>query len=803
MLKSILNTSLRNLFRHRAFSLINLTGLAIGMSLGMMILLIVKEQYSFDNFHADIDKVYRVNTVAIRDGYDEPYASSPLPLAEAISSEYSFTDDVVSLNRMSTNDLVYGNINVPVSGFWVSPSFLQVFNFPLERGNAATALNDPKGIVLTAEMAQTVFGKQEPLGQTIQVGAFGEFYVTGVLKKIEGRTHFNFRALGSLAAIPLLEAAGKVYKSTGNWNNYYGSYNYIKLKEGANADDVTPALAAVVNKYYSDLKLETRDKGYRFELQPLGKITPGPELSNGLGDGMPEFALLFLGTLAIIVLVMACFNYTNLMIAKSMSRAREIGIRKVVGAQRAQVFFQFVGEAVAFSLITLIFSYVVLQFLKAGFNRLDMAGEFKMSLTEDVALYGYFIVFAVLVGVIAGLLPAGYLSSFRPAKVLKDSGNLVKAYSGMSLRKVLVVVQFAMSVAFVIVVLVIERQTDFMLHKDIGVNQDDILNLRLQGNPFDKVANEMANVPGVFTVAGLSHALGTGADAASDYRKNPGDEPFSMRDFFVDENYVNNLGMKFVAGKNFDPTATSDVERHVILNETALPLFKFTDPISAIGQQIYAGDSVELVVIGVVKDFNFRPMNYQIGPLALRKSKPGFNWVSMRIDASQKESVKAAVKAKWKTIDPVHEADMMIMRDQINESMTNAGFHDVIKIVGYISFLAVTLACLGMLGMAMYSTQTRVKEIGIRKVMGANEKDITFLLSRSFFYLVVIALAIGVPAGYFFANTFLEGFAYKIDITPAILALGAGIIVVLGGLTIMSQTWKAAGLNPAKSLRSE
>lgn len=803
MLKSILNTSLRNLFRHRAFSIINLTGLAIGMSLGMMILLIVKEQFSFDNFHADIDRIYRINTVALREGYEEPYASSPLPLGEAVSTEYTFAESVVSLNRSFRNDLTYGNVNVPVSGFWASSSFLEVFNFPLERGDITTALRDPKGLVLTAETAERIFGRQEPLGQTVQLGSYGEFHVTGVLKKITGKTHFEFQLLGSLEAIPALEATGNFFRATENWNNYYSNYNYVKVKAGVTPSEINEALAAIATSRYANLKLETRDKGYRFEVQPLGKITPGPEMSNNLGSGMPEFALLFLGTLAAIVLVMACFNYTNLMIAKSISRAREIGIRKVVGAQRMQVFFQFVGEAVVFSLITLVFSYVLLQGLKAGFNQLDMAGEFRMNMTEDVVLYASFLAFAVIVGVVAGLLPAGYLSSFRPVKVLKDAGALNKIYGGLSFRKVLVVAQFAMSVAFVIVVIVIYRQMDFMLNKDLGVNKTDILNVRLQGNSFEKVANEMAAIPGVISVGGLSHALGTGADGSSDYKKLPGDEPFVMRDFFVDENYIDNLGMVFLAGKNFDPALSGEHEQQIILNETALPLFNFSDPVSAIGQAVYTSDSTLLVVSGVVKDFNFRPMTYAIGPLALRKRTDRYGWVSMKIDVMQKASVVTAAKLAWKKIDPIHESEVIMMDDQIAESLSHAGFQDVVKIVGYISFLAVSLACLGMLGMAMYATQTRVREVGIRKVMGADSTQITVLLSRSFFYLVAAAVVVGVPLGYMFGNMFLEGFAYKIDVSFATITTAAGIIMTLAGLTIVSQTWKAAEMNPAKTLRQE
>jgi len=374
MLKSILTTALRNIIRNKSFSIINLIGLSVSMSLGMLIILIVKEQLTFDNFHHDSDRIYRVNTMALRvDGGREPYASAPLPIGRALKEEYTFTENVVSISSRLNGDATYGNVNVPVQGLIVDPSFLAVFNFQLEKGNPATALNEPNNLILTQESANRIFGTQEPLGQTLSLSGYGEFTVTGVLKEFPSKTHFEFDALASTAALPVWEKDGIVNASIDNWNNYYGNYIYFKLKPGRTEAEVKEALAAIYKKHYTNLKLETRDKGYEFYLHPLEDITPGPELSNQMGSGMPTFLLFFLGTLAGVVLIMSIFNFTNLMIAKSLTRAREIGVRKIVGAKRYQVFFQFVGETVTFALIALVFSYLLLQFLKPViYNYLSM-----------------------------------------------------------------------------------------------------------------------------------------------------------------------------------------------------------------------------------------------------------------------------------------------------------------------------------------------------------------------------------------------------------------------------------------------
>jgi putative ABC transport system permease protein len=363
--------------------------------------------------------------------------------------------------------------------------------------------------------------------------------------------------------------------------------------------------------------------------------------------------------------------------------------------------------------------------------------------------------------------------------------------------------QFTLSVIFVIVVLVIYRQIDFMLNADYGFNQKDILNVRLQGVEFEKMAAEVRSLSGVVSVGGVSHKLGTWSDRASDYKKNREDEPFVMRDFMMDDHYINNLGFTFLAGKNFDSSAQGEREQYVILNETALPQFGFTNPIGAIGQVIYVDDTVMLEVIGVVKDFHFRPMNNRIGPLALRYGPHELGFLSAKIVPTQKEAVIASIQTIWKKLDPVHTIDYMMLEEEIDDAYRQAGMKDILVIVGYISFLAVALACLGMLGMAMYATQTRIKEVGVRKVMGASVKDVVILLSKSFMVLSAVAVVLGVPASIFMSNLFLELYAYKIQVTPLLIFGGISIISGLGLIIICSQTIKVAITNPVKSLRYE
>jgi len=803
MIKNYIKIAIRNIWANKTFSFINIVGLSVSMSLGLLIILIVKEQYSFDNFHKDADRIYRVDTKALRvGGGSEDYATVPLPLAAVLKENYSFTEDIVRLNRRLNQDIVFGKVRVPVSGLFADPSFLKVFNFKLEKGDPATALSLPSGLVLTQEAAKKVFGSEDPLGKTIEISGYGNFTVSGVLDKFAGKTHFEFEALASMNALPALEKQNIMSPSLDSWTNYYSGLIYIKLPEGKKEREVNAALAEISKKYYAGVKLETRDRGYEFFLQPLTQISPGPILSNNMGRAMPKIILTFLSILALVIMIMAGLNYTNLMIAKSLKRAREIGVRKVMGANRWQVFIQFVGESVVFSILALIVSYLILQFLKFSFLQFRLTQSFSVDLKESSIIYVLFLLFAATVGVVAGLLPAAYLSGFKPVQVLKNKIGS-KLGTRITFRKVLMVIQFTLSMVFIICVLFIYQQVNFMLSKNYGINEKNIINLRLQGNDYEKLTNDIVKVSGVRRVGAVSHSLGTSADRASDYRRNISDEPFVMRDFCIDENYLQNLEVKFVAGRNFRPGLSKEKESEVILNETALKSFGFKDAGSALNQVIYSEDSAQLQIVGVVKDFNFRTMEYAIGPLAFRYRPQDFRILSIAVDPAGMKTVGPAITSIWKEYDVVHPIELTTMEKDIDNTYIETGYTDIVKIIGYISFLAITLASLGMLGMVMYSTQLKLKEVGVRKVLGASVKDVTVLLSRSFVILIAISVLIGVPLGYMLGNFFLQNFAFRISNTWVLVLLGIMIIGVVGFITICSQTIKAAMSNPVKSLRTE
>lgn len=774
------------------------------MSLGMLIIMIIKDQFAFDNFHKNSDRIYRVNTRVLHPEWGSiDFASTPLSVGQVLKDEYSFTENVVRISGQLYGDATYMNVNVRLKGLLTDPSFLEVFNFPFLKGDPATALIAPNSLVLTKRAAEKVFGTTEPIGQVISLIGRGEFTITGVLQEFSGKTHFEFEMLCSMSTLPILERSGGVSGALDNWSTFYNNYVYIKLKEGRNADEVEQALAEINKKYCIGLKSEGRDIAYAaFYLHPLGSITPGPELADQMGKGLPSSFLIFMSVLTGVVLLMSVFNFTNLTIAKSLSRAREIGVRKVVGANRYQVFFQFIGEAVVFSLVALAFSYFLLQVLKVSFLQLSLSKGFFTDLNEDVSLYIIFVLFAISVGISAGVLPATYLSAFKPSRVLKDVQSL-KIYARLTFRKILMIAQFTLSVIFVIVVLVVYQQVDFMLTADYGIEQKNNLNLSLQGVAFEKIANEVRSLPGVVRVGGVSHKLGTFEGGSSDYKKSKSDKPFAIQDFMVDDNYIENLSIPFLAGRSFNALEQVSNEKDVILNETALAYFGFQHPLDAIGQIIYADDTLGLKIIGVVKDFHFRPLSNKIGPLALRYNPRELSYLSANIYPEQLESTTKSIKAIWKKHDPNHPIEFMMMDQEIDDAYRQTGLSDMPIIVGYIAFLVISLACLGMIGMTMYASQIRAKEVGIRKVMGASVTDMVMLLSKSYMILVGIAIIIGVPVSFMLGEVFLEEYPYRIEITPLLLGFSVAVVAGLGLLTVWTQTVKVAISNPVKWLRHE
>ncbi|MEQ1744470.1 MAG: ABC transporter permease [Saprospiraceae bacterium] len=803
MIQNYVKIALRNLLRHKTFSVINVLGLAFSMSICLLIIMLVRDAHRYDRFHPAGDRVFRVLTDAQRKSErSESYASSPYTVAKTLRDELPQVELWTPLVRTFGGQLKTSDRSFNFSGMFTDGSFFDMFGFELASGDPETALGEPYAVVLTEELAVRLFGDKDPVGETLEAPGYAKpFRVTGVLRPFPGKTHLEFTALGSLATQLAEEKLPDAPQVAENWLNYYGTYNFVRLKTRADKPAAESSLATIAEKKYAGLELESRDASYRFRLQPLADITPGGMLSNSMGRGMPAFLVWFFSVLGAIVMLSACFNYTNLTIARSLVRTREVGVRKVLGASRWQVFGQFIGESVVLALLALVAGYGLMKLVKPRFEQLSISEALDVRVQEDAVLYGQFVLFAVLVGIIAGMLPALTLSKTSPLSVLQKLQN-VKLIRRIGLRKSLLVVQFTVTLVFFIIVTIVWRQVDHLIVSNFGFDKPHTLLVQLQGQPFDRASASLAQVPGVGKMSGISMPMGTWNDGSDDVRTHAGAERVGVRDYFIDHRYLDHFGIKLAAGKPFPENPAQQCELFAIVNTLFVQQFKLgVQPGDAIGKSILVGDSLYLTIRGVTEDFPFKPGMYAPEPLLLRYNPTEWQVLNLDIAAGDPIPVLAVLTRNWKKLEP----DQPFQAEFYDETVRGvyAEMLDLGRIVGFFGLLGLIIACMGLLGMAIYTVESKAKEISIRKVIGAQPRDIVVQLTKGYLGLLGIAVLIAVPLCYLLGSQMLQTFADRIPLSAGVFLPGVLLLLVVAGVTVGSQTVWAALSSPVQPLRSE
>lgn len=798
MLKNYFKIALRSIFRHKTFSLINIFGLALSMSVCLLVISIIANQYRSDQHNPLKDSIYRVNTHFSSLSGSSNLAAAPLVLAEELGEGLSSITDVVTIYKRFGGDADVGNKIVPVEGYMASASLLRVMDFPLLYGEANRALEEPYSVVLTEDTAIKLFNSKDVVGKTISFGESGDYTVTGVLKKTENKSHIDgFEILASASTIPMLEQQGVLNDVSTNWSNFYISYVYFVLKDGVAVDEINPYL----NKLAEEKFAYDENLSVSFTTESLSRISPSPvERGNQLYFVMPELVVYFLSGLAMMIMLSACFNYTNLSIARALSRAKEIGIRKVSGAFRQQIFLQFITESVVISLLSLIAAFGILQLLVPAFYSIDPHVSQFLDINNGLSTYSIFLVFSVFVGVVAGLFPAIYMSKLNPASILKDLSR-IKLFAKLNLRKALIVFQFTLSLLFIISATILHSQFKYSLNFDLGFAQENVLNVDLQGNDFHIVKNTFESQSEVTEVGASLYTLGIGRKT-SEWMRNP-ERPDSLLVVYsaITPNYISILDHELVAGTTFPTNASDSTEQYIIVNEYLIKNLGYGSPLDALGEIVHLAGSRDLEIIGVVKDFNYAQLDDPIKEFAFRYEPSQFRIANMAIQSDNIQATLMSLEKVWSKIDPIHEFKYDFYDDQITEAY--GVFFIMTKVIGFFAFLAITISSLGLLGMAVYSTESRLKEIGIRKVLGANPGSLVYLLSRGFMGLLLLAVLIAVPIAWFGNNLWLAEQAFKAPISAFDLLFGSVILLTLGLFTISSQTLKAANTNPVETLRIE
>lgn len=807
MIRNYLNTAIRNLVRHRFFSVINIFGLALAMSICMGIIMLVADQMQYDRYNTKSALIYRVTSITVDENLqaekdDAMNGTTLMPLREELE-KYSSIDHVVRFKRGFGNNWLEfedRDVNVPLAGYFADPGALQMFEHELQYGDPATALNDPYTVVLTRKAANKLFSEENPVGKTIKVGDLGLYTVTGVLKETEHKTHIAFEALASMSSLVSLDAQGKLNANLNDWNDFWSTWTYIQVKPGTNRSDIQKSLDEIFEaKIASNTNPEANK--LRFQLQRLSEITPGPMVSNPIGPSLPWIFVYVLSAFAGIIMIVSCFNFTNLSIARSLTRAREIGVRKVNGASRLQIFGQFISEAVIISLSALVIAIGLLMAIKPLFLQLSLARLFRWNLESNFEVYGLFLAFALFVGILAGFFPSIVLSGFKPVKVLKGVTSM-KLFSRMGLRKTLLVSQFTLALVFILSVTVLYNQFELVLHKDHGFDMESQLRVKLNKTSAAPLKTELLKHSNIVSVSAASHLPAAGEQHGEEFEKSGDKERKFAFKYSVDEDYVKNLRLEVIAGRFFDEGNPEANKKFVVLNEKAVKTFLFATPLDAIGSEIIRhSDSVALTVIGVVKDYNHQWLLTDLQACVLLYQPDRFGVLQVKYTGTY-EQAQATVTDAWNKVNPGIKVDSGDMKEAIT-ILYDTLFGDAVEVLGFIAFLAIVISCLGLLGMATYATETRVKEVSIRKVLGSTNGALVYLLSKGFLMIILIAIVLGVPAAYFLNTLWLEVMPYHVTVSFPMIGFGVLLLVLFAIITVGSQTYRATFVNPVDNLKNE
>jgi putative ABC transport system permease protein len=793
MLKNYFLIATRNLAKHRFFTIINVLGMAAGMSISLLLIAMLSFLFTYDNFHENKDKIYRVISFANDHVNTKGFASAPSTIATLLKDDFTGIDKVVRINSGFSAEAESVKKKIPLSGYFVDDNFLEVFSFKLLKGNTEKLFEDANSIVITASAAEKMFGHEDAIGKIIQMGEWGEFEITGVLEDIPKNSHMQFQILAPYESFISHTKGSEENKN--EWRDFRNSYVYMLLSENDKPSRIESFLQATATKAYANEK----DFTANFKLQSLKDIAPGPELNDQIG---PEWGYASLGIfmlLTLLILIPACLNYANISISRALKRMKEIGLRKVMGGQSNQIFFQFVTETVIVTLIALGISFYIFTIIKSEFLSMVIRSE-SLDLTPDFRTIVLFILFAIFTGVIAGFVPALYFSKLNPVQALK-SKSLSQGSSRFSFRKILTVGQFALSLGFIMGVVIVLNQYRQTLIYDFGFQQENILDVDLQGANGIIAKNEFSKLAEVKSVSMSSHILGTSSSSQTWLHSIDRGDSLEVFQMFIDENFIPNLDLHIIAGKNFEGDSKAD-EKQIVVNEEFVRSLGIKNPSAILGQEfILSGKPA--IVSAVVKNFHYMHLREPIKSFMFRYDTKQFQYANIRITGTHDVvATVSKIESTWKTFGGENKFSAQFFDDEIKDAY--AFYFSMIKICGFLGFLAITISCLGMLGMVVFTVENRMKEVGVRKVMGASIPDITLLLSKDFIRLMVIAAMFAAPLTYlFFDKLYLSSQYYKMDIGILEVVFSLGLMLMLGLATIFSQTISAAKANPVDTLRSE
>lgn len=816
MIKTYFKIAWRNMMKNKIFSFINIFGLSIGLTCCMLIALYLDSELHYDRYHTNAKRIYQLGTIFVKEGKEDRTANTPAPMAKTMQMVFpeierstrllrTFSDDKTLLQYKSPDGELH-SFNES-KGFLADSTFFQVLTYHFKEGNPATALANPNSLVISEELEKKIFGNEIALDKTIHVssstnGDF-DFKVTGVFSPAPGASHIDARFIMSAEG----GTAARFFNRPDDLASNNMFYTYFLLKPGADAKKLEAKFPAFIDKYAGK---QLKDMGF-YRKQFLTAL-PAIHLYSGTTTNVTESGsltyLYILASIALFTLLIACINFMNLSTARSSKRSAEVGVRKVLGAEKGALIRQFLGESVLMALIAFIFALVFTSFLLPLFATLS-GKELVFTFAQHKFLLAGFAGLAIITGLLAGSYPAFYLSSFKPIMVLKGRNN--NSFAAISLRKSLVVFQFVISAGLIIASVIINKQMRYMESKDLGFEKDQQVVIPLRSanakNIYASFRTEMEKDP---------HISGVGATMFYPGIMNPSDMPLykegsnmehAKRVFmnWVDDNYLQTLGIKPLAGRVFLKDFPADTNFRMVLNERAIKEIGFTNAEEAIGKKVsldWQGELLNWEVIGVVKDFHFKDLHSPIEAYGFQLNNvPRFNYMVAHIKGDDLKHTLAQIGSSWKKLNPNEPFEYSFLDDDFQKNYK--ADNRLAAIVSNFTIIAILISCLGLFGLASFSAEQRTKEIGVRKVLGANVSGIIGLLSKDFLRLVLIAVVIASPVSWWAMHKWLQGFAFRTNIGWGVFVITMLVAFFIAMLTISFQAIKAAIANPVKSLRTE
>lgn len=786
MFKNYLTITLRNLKKNITFSALNIIGLAVGMAAFIMILLYVRNELSYDKHHENADRIYRV----IREGR----AFTPAPLGPELMEKIPEVESAARIIRSNDTLVSYREDNYLEQEFyWADPELLRIFAIPFVRGNPETALNDPFAIVLSQKATKKYFGDEDPLGNILQVSERYQFKVTGVFADMPANSHFVMDVV-----VPYATYFQITSNDITGWRSNF-SYTYFLLRTGANPQETEDKIHTfIVTPLYKAAGGKEPYPKYFFT-QPITEIHLHSHLEQEIGVNNDMKYIILFTSVAFLILFIACINYMNLATARSLRRGKEVGMRKVVGARKGQLIAQFLGESVMMAVLAMVFSLMIAMAALPAFNNL-VQRRLRLNPISDPQLFFGLVVITLLVGLFAGSYPALRMSGFRPIAVL--SGAFSRSPGGLSLRNVLVLFQFAITIGLIVCTIAVREQLEFIKTVDVGYEREQIITLPARAGSVRRniqsirtALQQSSDILAVSTSGRLPNDIDT--FTSRDWTGRNPDEPIPIYYNTADYDYIDLFGMQIVEGRNFSRDFPSDESGAFLVNEKAVQVADWDDPI---GREFTHG-SGRGEIVGIIKDFHLHSLHRPIAPLYIFLNPRDFSNLAIKIRSADIPATIDFVEGVMKRFSP----DTPFSYSFFDEVFERAYFTEqrMGRVFGAFSILAIFIACLGLFGLTAFAAEQRTKEIGIRKVLGASDAKIFLLLSREFLRWVLLANLIAWPLAYFVMHNWLEKFAYRIQVGIAAFLISGATALLVAYLTVSYQSLKSARANPADSLRYE